>query len=338
MMPIEIQHADDPRVRAFCNLRDRDARDRAGLFIAESTRVVRRLLQYWPETVRQVLVDRKRWPGLQDAFASVNEPIPRISGSIAKEDDPTRLSGIEVYIADAEIVEAIAGFAVTRGAVAACTRPEPSRFAPRAVLGPLSTRSRLTLIALEEVADLDNVGSIVRHAAGFGVDAVLLSPTCGDPLYRKSIRTSMGHVFSVPWTMSHEPWPAGLDEALAVLNSEAGAITSEDDPDSVDCAGREPSAANRIERIGVELTDEAKPVWSTEFASRSVFVFGSEMKGLSRRTLARCDRLVQIPMRSDVPSLNVATAAAIVLYERNRQLWLSDQPAPAPSSPNASPQ
>lgn len=294
MKPTPIEDPDDPRVAVFRDLRDRNLRDRRGLFIAESTRVVERLLDHWPETVDRVLIERHRLRGLK----------PMIQRLAAEHRDR-----INWLTAEAPLVEAVAGYPITRGVLAAGVRPGPEMRSACRVLEPLADRQRLTLVALDGVADLDNLGCIVRHAAGLGADALLLSPACGDPLYRKAIRVSMGHVFSVPWIRDDDDWPSGLEADLQWLERTK----------TIDSA-----AAGRLERIAVEVTPDATPLWQAPFAERCVFIFGSEASGISRRTLARCDRVVQIPMRPDVPSLNVATAVSLVLYERLRQTLMRD--------------
>jgi tRNA G18 (ribose-2'-O)-methylase SpoU len=154
-----------------------------------------------------------------------------------------------------------------------------------------------TIVALEGIGDVDNVGVMIRNARTLGADAMLLSPDCADPYYRKAIRTSMGHVFTMPMLRS-ENW---LHD-LRLLQSQNG-----------------------YEIIGTALRSDAVNVATYRFAARTVLLFGSEGSGLSAATLALCNGCVKVPMAPGVDSLNVAAAGAVVLYERNRQRQSSDQ-------------
>jgi tRNA G18 (ribose-2'-O)-methylase SpoU len=178
-------------------------------------------------------------------------------------------------------LEAITGFAVHRGALAAMHRPTlPS-------LGDLVASAR-RVVVIEDVVDHTNVGAIFRSAAGIGADSIVVSPRCADPLYRRSVKVSMGTVFQVPWTRA-ESWPGALDELRAL-----GFVVA-----------------------GLALTSGAVPL--DEFASRAhervALVLGTEGDGLTRRALAHVDEAVVIPMRGGVDSLNVAAAAAVAMWE-----------------------
>jgi len=140
---------------------------------------------------------------------------------------------------------------------------------------------------LEDVVDHTNVGAVFRSAAVIGADAVLVSPRCADPLYRRSVRVSMGTVFQVPWTRI-EPWPAGLDVVRAAGFTVAALTLT---PDAVDLAA-----------LGADPPD------------RLALVLGTEGDGLSAGAAAACDLAVRIPMAGGVDSLNVAAAAAVALW------------------------
>jgi len=180
-----------------------------------------------------------------------------------------------VYAVDKWLLSDVVGFRVTRGVLASAERPAPK--SPRALLA----NSRRVAV-LESLNDFENLGALFRNAAAFGVDAVLLDPQCADPLYRRSVRVSMGHVLRVPFAVVDD-WPGGLkllrDNGFTVL-----AMTPRDD--------------------AVPLRDVAPP-------GRWAVLLGAEGPGLSPEAMAAADALVRIPMAGDVDSLNVATAAAI---------------------------
>jgi len=178
-------------------------------------------------------------------------------------------------------LEAITGYAVHRGALAAMHRPTlPS-------LNSLVATARLVVV-LEGIVDHTNVGAIFRSAAGLGADAVVVSPECADPLYRRSVKVSMGTVFQVPWTRA-ETWPGALDDLRSLGFTVAGLALS---PDAVPL---DEFAARGHERIAL--------------------VLGTEGDGLTRRALDRADLTVTIPMRAGVDSLNVAAASAVAVWE-----------------------
>lgn len=229
-----------------------------GIFIAEGEKVIRRAVTAgYP--VRSVLLEEKWLPALAELLATVDAP---------------------VYVAGRETLERVTGYSVHRGALAAMSRlplEPPPRLLAR------STR----VVVLEDLVDHTNVGAVFRSAAGLGMDAVLVSPRCADPLYRRSVKVSMGAVFSVPWSRL-EAWPSDLDdvrgEGFSVL-----ALTPE-------------PAATPLADLPPGVTD------------RCALVLGAEGHGLSPRALALADHLVRIPMAAGVDSLNVAAAAAVAFY------------------------
>jgi tRNA G18 (ribose-2'-O)-methylase SpoU len=181
---------------------------------------------------------------------------------------------VPVYSVDKWLLSEVVGFRVTRGVLAAADRPAP--------LDPADlVRTARHVAVLEGLNDFENIGALFRNAAAFGVDAVLLDERCADPLYRRSVRVSMGHVLRVPFAVLPDPWPASLevlrDFALLALT-----------PD--------PSA--------VAIRDVAAP-------QRWAVLLGAEGPGLSPAALAAAELRVRIPMAGGVDSLNVATAAAV---------------------------
>ncbi len=246
----------DPRLDDYRDLTAADRRpDRLGgrgLVIAEGVVVVRRLLDS-PYPVRSLL------------------GVPR---RLAELD----LSGLDVpaYAADADTMARVVGFHLNRGVLAVADR------APTPSVEQLAT-GRL-LAVLEGVNDHENLGALFRNAAALGVDGVLLGPRCADPLYRRSVRVSMGHVLRVPFAPMTGPWPA----ALAALDHTVVALT--------------PAA-------------DAVPLAAAGLAGRRVaLLLGAEGPGLTAEALRAADLRVRIPMATGVDSLNVATAAAVAFH------------------------
>ncbi|RJL32876.1 RNA methyltransferase [Bailinhaonella thermotolerans] len=253
--------ADDPRLADFARLREVELRKSLeaehGLFIAEGEKVIRRALAtgYPP---RALMLTERRLP----AFADLDVP---------------------KYVVPEEVAEAVTGFAVHRGALASMSRlPLP---AVPALLAP----ARRILI-LEDLVDHGNVGAIFRCAAALGVDAVILSPRCADPLYRRAVKVSMGAVFAIPYARMTN-WYAGLEEVR-----EAG-----------------------FTLLALTPNRAAEPIDAVGMGERAALMLGSEGDGLSSRWLREADRAVRIPMSEramamGVDSLNVVAAAAIACH------------------------
>ena len=147
------------------------------------------------------------------------------------------------------------------------------------------------IVILEDIVDHTNVGAIFRSVAALGADAVIVSPRCADPLYRRSVRVSMGAVYSVPWTRAEE-WPGALDELRA-----AGVVV----------------AALALQAPSIALDE-----FAAECPERLALMLGTEGDGLSARALSGADVVVRIPMRGGIDSLNVAAASAVALWELRR--------------------
>lgn len=278
-MDIRIEHLDDPddpRLHDYRDLTDvalrRVAEPAGGLYIAESAKVLARALAAGHRP-RSVLVQEK-WLGdaselLADADAA----------------EATDAAPVPIYVTAPEIAETVTGYAVHRGLLAAMHRP-PLPSVAETVAG-----ARLVLV-LEDIVDHTNVGAAFRGAAGLGADAVLVSPRCADPLYRRSVRVSMGTVFQVPWTRLPD-WPDARTE-LHAAGFHLAALALSDDAVSLDAF-----AADRPGRVALLL--------------------GAEGDGLSRHALEAADTVVTIPMAGGVDSLNVAAASAVALWAlRNR--------------------
>jgi tRNA G18 (ribose-2'-O)-methylase SpoU len=241
-----------------------------GLFIAEGDKVIRRAVAAgYP--MRSMLLEEKWLDTVADLFGRLD--------SGARSDVP-------VYLASRETLAAVTGYDVHRGALAAMARlPLPPA---EAVLA-----GARRVAVLEDVVNHTNVGAAFRSAAALGVDAVLVTPGCADPLYRRSVRVSMGAVLQVPWTRLH-PWPGGL----GVLRA-AGFVT----------------AALSLSPAALDLADLA-----SRRVDRLALMLGSEGAGLAPATLAGADLQVRIPMAAGVDSLNVAAAAAVAFYATRADL------------------
>lgn len=260
--PVTVTDTADPRLVDFVGLTDMALRQRRepeeGLFIGEGEKVLRRALAAGHE-LRSLLLAPKWLAGLADVVAATEAP---------------------VYLASDDLLESVTGFAVHRGALASLARKPLPR--PADVL--VGARR---VAVLEDLTNHTNTGTVFRAAAALGFDAVLLSPRCADPLYRRSVKVSMGAVFSVPWAR-FEVWPEGLDivrdHGLRLL-----AMTPA------------PGSRSLPDLTGAEL-------------ARCAVVLGSEGPGISVAALARCDLAVRIPMAAGVDSLNVGAAAAVAFY------------------------
>lgn len=273
-MPIQrLTDPDDPRLADYTRLTDVALRRRLepehGLYMAESTKVILRALAAGHRP-RSLLMTERWLPELADLIADVEQ----------------RFGDVPVYVGPPEVVEAITGFHLHRGALAAMHRPPLP--APADVLVAARDGAGARRVAvLEGIVDHTNVGAVFRSAAALGVDAVLVSPDCADPLYRRSVRVSMGAVFQVPWTRL-EPWPGGLTE-LREAGFTVAALALADDAVSLDDV-----AASPPERLAL--------------------VLGTEGDGLSRAAVAAADVVVRIPMAGGVDSLNVAAASAVAFW------------------------
>lgn len=266
MSAIRIDSTQDPRVEDFSALTDASLRGSRSRFIAESTVVVRRALEAGFVPVSFLLEDKHE--ALIEEFAGAYPHAP-------------------VFVGESAALEALTGFHLHRGALASFERPAPPPVVDLLQKLDTGARRRSRVVVLEDLAEHTNVGAAFRSAAAFGADAVLVSPACSDPLYRRSIRVSMGTVFQVPWTRV-QPWPAGVRElqqagyVVAGMTLGEGAITLD------------------------ELVAEDHP--------KLALVFGHEGHGLRPQTESLVDRRVSIPMMGGVDSLNVAASAAVALY------------------------
>jgi tRNA G18 (ribose-2'-O)-methylase SpoU len=214
-----------------------------------------------------------------------------------------------VYVAEEPVLEAITGFHLHRGALAAMHRPAPvpvDELLARARGGAGARR----VAVLEDLVDHTNVGAAFRSAAALGVDAVLVTPRCADPLYRRSVRVSMGTVFQVPWTRI-DPWVDGSGPHAA-----AGAGGSGVGTPAAGAPGVDALRAAGFTVAALALADDAVSLDDLAAAppERLALVLGTEGHGLTPRTVAAADVVVKIPMAGGVDSLNVAAASAVAFW------------------------
>ena len=260
MPQIRLERADDPRVQEYRVVSEPELVRDSGLFVAEGRLVVRRAIEDGRYQVRSLLLSEVARRDLEPVLGRLAEDVP-------------------IYICAARDFLTIAGFDIHRGCLALVRRP--ANLSAESVLG-----TARVVVILEAVANADNVGGVFRNAAAFGADAVLLSPSCCDPLYRKAIRTSMAATLQVPFARM-EDWPHGL-AALGVRGFTIVGLTPRVSAQSLDSF-----AASRPERIAL--------------------LVGNEGAGLSRAAEAAAHHLVRVPIRLDVDSLNLVVATGIAL-------------------------
>lgn len=264
---IEVTDLAAPELDVYARLTEAQLRNRLepdkGVFIAESPKVIATALDAGYEPL-SLLMERRHIEG--DA-----QPIL------------ARCGEIPVYTAERETLARLTGFELTRGVLCAMRRPRlPS-------VEEVCARARRVAV-LEGIVDHTNVGAIFRSAAALGIDAVLVTPTCCDPFYRRAVRVSMGTVFQVPWAYVPEDWPA----LLRAQGFRTAAMALRDD--------------------SVRLDDPRLMQ-----AEKLAVVMGTEGDGLADATIAACDFTVRIPMHHGVDSLNVAAASAVAFYQLGRR-------------------
>ena len=272
---VEVASLDDARLDVFARLTDVQLRSRLepekGMFIAESEKVVVRALDAGLTPVS--LLMEPKWIG----------PLDGMVARLAAEHPE-----VPVFVAPREQLSRLTGFELTRGALGAFRRP-----APLSVADAVAGARRVAV--LEEITNHTNVGAIFRSAAGLGMDAVLVTPGCYDPLYRRAVRVSMGTVFQVPWArIGFEGQGAGWARDGVPLLHDLG-----------------------FRLAAMALSDDSIPLDDARLAAceRLAVVLGTEGDGLARTTIAACDYTVRIPMHHGVDSLNVAAASAVAFWQ-----------------------
>ncbi len=264
-VPTRIENLSDERLLDYVGLTDVALRRRSeperGLYIAESEKVIRRALAAGHRP-RSFLMSQRWLTDLRDVV------------------EAAEANGVPVFVGDHEVIQALTGFHLHRGALAAMHRPALPG------LDKVLAKAHRVFV-LEDIVDHTNVGAVFRSAAALGVGAVLVTPRCADPLYRRAIRVSMGTVFQVPWTRV-DPWPGGID-ALRRAGFTVATLALSESATSLDDL-----AANPPDRLAL--------------------VLGTEGDGLSAHTIEGADLMVTIPMAGGVDSLNVAAAGAVAAW------------------------
>ena len=264
---IEIKDISSPELDVYARLTQAQLKNKQqlgkGLFIAEGTKVIEIALKSGLEPV-SLLVERRHIEGKAKYIIDSCPNIP-------------------VYTAAQDILSHLTGFELTRGVLCAMQRPEEKR--PEDILAGAKR-----VAVLENIVDASNLGAIFRSAAALGIDGIILSPSCCDPLYRKAVRTSMGTVFQIPWFRFSGQWP---EESLKRLKSKG-----------FKCAA-------------LALNKNAMSIDAPELTKleKLALVLGTEGSGLLEETIKACDYSVYIPMSAGVDSLNVAAAASIAFWQ-----------------------
>jgi tRNA G18 (ribose-2'-O)-methylase SpoU len=267
---VTIQDLDDPQLDVFARLTQAQLRNRRtpeqGLFIAESPKVIGHALDagYVPVSL---LMDRKHLEGQGKEIVA-------------------RCGDVPVYTGEEELLSALTGYTLTRGVLCAMRRPTLP------TVEEVCAHARRVAV-LEGIVDPTNVGAIFRSAAALHIDAVLVTPTCCDPLHRRAVRVSMGTVFQIPWTVIGETaahWPHPGLERLHALGFQTAAMALSDQSVSIE----DPRLAQ---------------------ADKLAIILGTEGDGLSPSTVAESDYTVRIPMSHGVDSLNVAAASAVAFWQ-----------------------
>lgn len=282
---ISIKDMESPELKRFSGLSESALahyyEPAPGLFIAESPMIIQRALDagYIPESV---LLESKCQDRMHDLLHRLDHVFRE---NLPKDRDSAPGTQLPVYLAPLEMLNRITGFMLTRGILCAMKRKALPDAADL-------VREAGRLVILENVMNPRNLGAIFRSAAALGMDAVLLSKGCTDPLYRRAARVSMGTVFQIPWTYL-DPWPASVD-----LLKEQGFQV----------------AAMALQEDSVSMSD-----FVVQDKDRIALVLGTEGPGLDPATIRLCDRTVKIPMSHGVDSLNVAAASAVAFWQIRRE-------------------
>jgi tRNA G18 (ribose-2'-O)-methylase SpoU len=255
---IPVDTLDDPRVADYQHTANPKHLAERSLFVAEGRLVVRKLLDLRHWTLHSILLTPAAADNLSDVLPLTDAP---------------------VYVVDQDLMNAIAGFNIHRGCLALARRPVAATL-DRIASGPLSR-----VLLMEGVSNPDNVGGLFRTAAAFGVNLVVLGPACGDPLYRKAIRTSMAATLVVPFVTAPQ-WPG----AIADLRTDGFTVAA------------------------LTPHHEAVPLRDVSRHAKLALLVGAEGDGLSEAAMAAATFRVRIPMTSAIDSLNVTTAASIAMY------------------------
>lgn len=267
---VEIKDFSMPELDVYAKLTEAQLRNRLepekGIFIAESPKVIMR--------------------ALEEGFVPISFLMERRHIDGQAREMLEQCGDVTVYTADDDLLAELTGYQLTRGVLCAFRRPvlkSPEEICVGAK----------RVAVLENIVDTTNMGAIFRSAAALNIDAVLLTPACCDPLYRRAVRVSMGTIFQVPWTYigdDRDEWPGKGMERLHEMGFKTAAMALSDNSVSID---------------DEQLSKEEK----------LAIILGTEGDGLGKNTIAQCDYTVKIPMAHNVDSLNVAAASAVAFWE-----------------------
>ena len=272
---IKIEDFSRPELDVFVRLTGAQLRSRLepekGVFIAESPEVIRVAMDAGIQPVSLLTDERLINSAVENIIERLDENTP-------------------IYSATRDVLTGLTGFALTRGALCAMRRP-----VMRSVEDVLANAKRVAI--LEEVADSTNIGALFRSAAALNIDAVLITPTCCDPLCRRAVRVSMGTVFQVPWTKigeNHKDW---VENGIPKLKSLG------------------------FKTVAMALTDNSVSIDDEQLCAEEklAIILGTEGTGLKKETIAACDYTAKIPMSHGVDSLNVACAGAVAFWQLGRR-------------------
>lgn len=277
---VDIAALDDERLDVYARLTEAQLRNKLepekGVFIAESGKVIQRAFESNMKPL-SLLTEAKWLPSLRPLINRIEAVHPEIP----------------IFVAPHSKLEQLTGFELTRGALAAFRRPTLRNIAD-------ITTNAHRIAVLEDITNHTNIGAIFRCAAALGLDAVLVTPSCYDPLYRRAVRVSMGTVFQIPWTR----------------------IGSETDARATGKSTWAETGIPLLHRLGFKTVAMALSSRSVSLSDphlaaedKLAIVLGTEGDGLARETIAQCDYTVRIPMAYGVDSLNVAAAAAVAFWE-----------------------
>lgn len=285
---VHIETLEDPRLDAYARLTEVQLRNKLepekGIFIAESSKVIERAFSGGMEPL-SLLMEEKWLEASADLVAEMEAAYPELP----------------VFVAPHDQLEKLTGFELTRGALGAFRRP------PMLSVEEVVKDAKLVAV-LENITNHTNVGAIFRSAAALGVDAVLVTPSCYDPLYRRAVRVSMGTVFQIPWTRIGEE---GENAAKGKPGQPSSAWANEGIP--------------LLKKLGftmaaMALSDDSVSLDDPKLnaAEKVALIFGTEGDGLAHSTITQCDYTVRIPMAYGVDSLNVAAASAVAFWQFRR--------------------
>jgi tRNA G18 (ribose-2'-O)-methylase SpoU len=293
----KIESFDSPELQPYRTMRRSFEQQQQGIFVAEGEKVVRRLLES-RFTVLSVVLPEKWLEDFRPLLEARPEQIP-------------------IYLADKKLLETLVGFSMFQGLLAVGKIPAPARLED---IFPANKSPRL-FVAIEGLTNAENLGALVRNCAAFNVQALIVGETSGSPFLRRAVRNSMGTIFQMPVVET-----ASLVQTLQELRTrgvrclaahpEAESWHADQGPGS---SAPRPQLSSAPAKPESKSDREHKTIFCADFSGDCCILFGSEGYGISAAALAACDESVAIPMPPSVDSLNVGAAAAVFLYEVNRQ-------------------